>query len=531
MIGDNSSNYLRTSGKNISYWIDSTEPIFYEKLNRNINAEVVIIGGGISGITTAYLLSKEKVNVALIEDGFIGSGETGRTTAHIVNVLDDRYFDLEKTFNEKDAALAAESHSQAINFIDKIVKEEKIDCDFQRLDGYLFLHHTDKEENLQKEFSAASKAGLKVSFAEQVPGIKSVHTPALKFPNQAQFHPLKYMRSLCRKIIEQGGKIFTQTHADEISGKVIKASGGFQINAGNIVVATNTPISTRFVIHTKQFPYRTYVIACKIPKGTLPKALWWDTGEHCSEWFTLPYHYVRLQDYNTNYDLLIAGGEDHKTGQADKEEIPEDERYKNLYDWTKEHFPDAGEVHYHWSGQVIEPMDSLAFIGKDPTAENVYLVTGDSGNGITHGTLAGIILKDLILGRKNKFSALYDPSRKNLSSAFIYIKEQLNVAAQYADLFSKGDVENLKDLLSGNGAVIRYQLNKIAVYRDETGKYNFFSAICPHLKCVVQWNKDEKTFDCPCHGSRFSCYGKVINGPANKDLEVFESEKIKEDRT
>jgi Rieske Fe-S protein len=338
------------------------------------------------------------------------------------------------------------------------------------------------------------------------------------------------MRSLCGKIIEQGGKIFTQTHADEISGKVIKASGGFKINAGNIVVATNTPISTRFATHTKQYPYRTYVIACKIPKGTLPKALWWDTGDHSSAWFTLPYHYVRLQDYNTNYDLLIAGGEDHKTGQADKEEIPEDERYKNLYDWTKEHFPDAGEVLYHWSGQVIEPMDSLAFIGKDPTAENVYLVTGDSGNGITHGTLAGIILKDLILGRKNKFSALYDPSRKNLSSASIYIKEQLNVAAQYADLFSKGDVENLKDLLSGNGAVIRYQLNN-AVYRDETGKYNFFSAICPHLKCVVQWKKDEKTFDCPCHGSRFSCYGKVINGPANKDLEVFESEKIKEYRT
>jgi Rieske Fe-S protein len=169
-------------------------------------------------------------------------------------------------------------------------------------------------------------------------------------------------------------------------------------------------------------------------------------------------------------------------------------------------------------------MDSLAFIGKDPSEEDQYLVTGDSGNGMTHGTLAGLILSDLILGKENKYSALYDPSRKTLSIASVYIKEQLNVTAQYIDLFTKGDIENLKDLLSGNGAIIRDNFKKLAVYRDETGKYHFFSAICPHLKCVIQWNNDEKTFDCPCHGSRFSCYGKVINGPANRDLEVLEPE-------
>ncbi len=524
MIDEKTSNPLRTSGKNISFWIDSTEPIFYKKLNEDINADVAIIGGGISGITIAYLLSKENLNVVVIEDGFIGSGETGRTTAHIVNALDDRYFELENIFGEEKAALAAESHTAAINFIETIVRKEKIDCNFERVDGYLFLHPSDKEENIEKELKAALKAGLDVSIVQEVPGIKFTKGSAIRFPSQAQFHPMKYLNELCNKIVSNGGKIFTQTHAEEISEKIVKINNGFSINAENIVVATNTPISNRFIIHTKQSPYRTYVVGFKIPHGSLPKALWWDTGDSNSVWPTHPYHYVRLQDYDANNDLLISGGEDHKTGQADEENIPEEDRYNKLYDWTKKHFPMVEDVLYNWSGQVMEPVDSLAFIGKNPGDENIFIITGDSGNGMTHGTLGGMIISDLILGRKNKYSELYDPSRKTLKTINIFLEEQLNIAKQYLDLFTEGDIEKLRDLPSGEGAIMRDDLKKIAVFRDEEGKYHIFSAICPHLKCVIGWNKDEKTFDCPCHGSRFNCYGKVINGPANKDLEILEKE-------
>jgi glycine/D-amino acid oxidase-like deaminating enzyme/nitrite reductase/ring-hydroxylating ferredoxin subunit len=523
----NTSNPVKTSGKNISYWIDSIEPIFFEKLNNNIEVDVAVIGGGISGITTAYLLSKEKLKVAVIEDGFIGSGETGRTTAHLVNALDDRYYELENIIGEEKTLLAAESHTEAINLIESIVKRENIECNFERVDGYLFLHPSDKPETLEKEFYAAKKAGIKISAEKNINGIEFKNGPVLKFSDQAQFHPLKYLKGLCEKIIFNGGEIFTQTHAADISDKTVKTDSGYTITAGKIVVATNTPVSNRFIIHTKQFPYRTYVMAFKIPRGSIPKILLWDTGDKDSVWHTHPYHYVRVSDYNEDFDLLISGGEDHKTGQAEKENIPEEGRYEKLYSWTKNKFPLAGEVLYQWSGQVMEPMDSLAFIGKNPGDDNIFVVTGDSGNGMTHGTLAGMILTDLIMGRENKYSELYDPSRKSLKTLDIFIGEQLNVAKQYINLFTEGDIQNLDQLLSGEGAVIKDNLKKIAVFRDETGKYHLFSAVCPHLKCIVEWNGDEKTFDCPCHGSRFSCFGKVINGPANTDLEILENELIK----
>jgi len=232
---------------------------------------------------------------------------------------------------------------------------------------------------------------------------------------------------------------------------------------------------------------------------------------------------VRIQNYDNNYDLLISGGEDHKTGQPDKDDIPEEERYNLLYLWTKNHFPIIGEILYSWSGQVLEPLDHLAFIGENPTYNNVYIATGDSGNGMTHGTLAGIIISDLILGNENKYSELYDPSRKNFKTIGNFLREQLNIAGRYLDLFTEGDVEKIKDIPLGQGAVIRDDFKKIAVYKEKNGNYHTFSALCTHLKCIVEWNNDEKSFDCPCHGSRFNCYGKVINGPVNKDLEILET--------
>jgi glycine/D-amino acid oxidase-like deaminating enzyme/nitrite reductase/ring-hydroxylating ferredoxin subunit len=512
----------RTSGENRSYWIDSTKPLNFSKLDAPEAADVVIVGAGISGLTTAYLLAKSGRSVIVLEDGFIGSGETGRTTAHIVNAVDDRYYEIENIFGKENSILTAESHTAAINMIERIVSEENIDCDFMRLDGYLFLHPTDEKENIHKEHTAARDAGLDVQLENNVPGIAGIELPALKFPNQAAFHPMKYLKGLCDGILKYGGRIYTQTHVVDVPDEGVLTEDNIKVTAQYIVIATNTPFHHRFVMHTKQAPYRTYVVGSRIKKGLLPYALWWDTGDHKSEWPTYPYHYVRLQPYDKDYDLLITGGEDHKTGQPDEEDISENTRYVNLTEWTKMHFPFVEETDYSWSGQVMEPVDDLAFIGKDPGSDNIFVITGDSGNGITHGTIGGIIINDLISGVENRWAELYDPARKTLKTAGVFIEEQANVAKKYFKVLTPGQIDSVRELKPDTGAIIRDGMSKAAVYRDANGKLHSFSAVCPHLKCIVEWNPDEKTFDCPCHGSRFSNLGKVVNGPANSDLEVVE---------
>lgn len=274
-------------------------------------------------------------------------------------------------------------------------------------------------------------------------------------------------------------------------------------------MATNTPVNDRFTIHTKQAAYRTYVIGVGVPIGSVTKALYWDTPD--------PYHYVRLQDAG-DHEILIVGGEDHKTGQADDT----DDRFNRLEAWTRERFPMSGTVAFRWSGQVMEPIDSLAFIGRNPGDTNIYIVTGDSGNGMTHGTIAGMLLTDLIQGRQNEWAALYDPARITLMAATEFMKENLNVAAQFRDYASGGEVADAQQIEPGTGAIIRDGIKKLAVYRDIEGRLHTCSAVCPHLGCIVDWNSVENTWDCPCHGSRFDALGKVLNGPANRGLQPAE---------
>jgi Rieske Fe-S protein len=223
---------------------------------------------------------------------------------------------------------------------------------------------------------------------------------------------------------------------------------------------------------------------------------------------------------------LIIGGEDHKTGQADAEEIKEEERYDLLEQWTRDRFPMITNIAYTWSGQVLEPVDMLAFIGRNPGDENIYIVTGDSGNGMTHGTIAAMLIRDLINGVENPWEKIYDPSRITLSTGIDYLREVGNMTSQYADFVTPGDIDSLNLLSREEGAIIRSGLKKVAVYKDENNVIHAFSAVCPHLGCYVHWNADEKSFDCPCHGSRFSCEGKVINGPALTDLTPLSMEKM-----
>jgi glycine/D-amino acid oxidase-like deaminating enzyme/nitrite reductase/ring-hydroxylating ferredoxin subunit len=514
-IGDFS---FTTSGKNVSYWIDSVPGKSFSSLDQDISADVVIVGGGIAGITTAYLLSG-KTRVALVEDGNIGSGETGRTTAHLVNALDDRYYDLKKSFGEKNARFAAESHTAAVNLIEEIVEKEKIKCDFERVDGYLFLHPTDELQSLEEDLQAARECGLtQIRMIDRAP-ISSFDTgPCLHYPNQAQFHPMKYLNKLAEIIVRNGGEVYTGTHVSAFDAEGVTTANGRKVQAKHIVVTTNAPVNDRVVMHTKQGPYRTYVVGFRVAKGSIPHILLWDTGDQNVKPY--PYHYARLQNMDEKDDLLIVGGEDHKTGQAEDWQ----KRFKKLEKWTRRVFPEADELLYLWSGQVMEPVDSLAFIGKNPGDENIYICTGDSGNGMTHGTIAGILISDLIQNRPNLWAEVYDPSRKTLRVAADFIEENVNVMKQYSDWIAPGDVKDFKSLRRGMGAVIKDGLKPVAAYKDASGTLYKSSAVCVHLGCIVQWNNEEKTFDCPCHGSRFTYEGKVVNGPANKNLEPIKSD-------
>lgn len=510
-----------TSGKNISYWTGTAPPSVQNPLKENLETDVIIVGGGLAGLSVAYCLTQSGKKIILVEDGFIGSGETGRTTAHLVTALDDRHYNFEKIFGEEKTKLIAESHRTAIDFVENTIKKENIDCEFERVNGYLISRPSDKKESLQRELKAALKAGVEIKEVDEVPGILRTEK-ALCFLNQAQFHPLKYLQGLCKAIEINGGKIFTGTHASKINHEGIATSEGFTVKAKHVVVATNSPVNNLFTMIEKQYAYRSYVIGALVKKDLLPKALWWDTGDFESDSKVPPYHYVRVQSYNEQYDLLISGGEDHPTADTSKTKVSEEKRYKLVEDWTRKYFP-IGEIAYRWSGQVLEPMDGIAFIGRNPfDHDNVYIVTGDSGNGMTHCSFAGLLICDLINGKENKWEKLYSPSRFTLKKSGSVFKQMMHEFVSYMKQMPNfKSTKVLSSIKNGEGKIVNMLEEKFGVYRDENGKLNIVSAECTHLKCTLAWNSDELSWDCPCHGSRFSYNGKVINGPANFDLQTY----------
>lgn len=499
---------LTGSGETKSVWVETADMPNFEPLGENASADVCVVGAGIAGMMTAYTLAKAGKSVIVLDDGGIGSGETGRTTAHITAALDDRYYNIESMHGEDGARYAAESHTAAINRVEEICDIEGIACDFIRLDGYLFLapHHPHKM--LEQELEAAQRAGLTDTVLVEKAPLDFFDTGScLKFPRQGQFHPLRFLEGLARCIQRDGGRIYCGSHVTEINDGVpctVKTADDKKVTCSNIVVATNASISDYVVTHAKQAPYRSYVIGARIPKGSMPAILLWDTPD--------PYHYVRIQP-EADHDVLIVGGEDHKTGHAHDMA----ERFGNLENWTRERFPIVDQVLYYWSGQIMEPFDYLSFTGVTPGGEHVYMHSGDSGNGITHGVMAGILLTDLILGRANPWASLYDPKRVTLRAAPEFLKENLDVMLQYGKYVLPGD--SLEGLQPGEGRVILRGGHRIAAYRDAEGVLHERSAVCTHLKCIVAWNELEKSWDCPCHGSRFDPHGRVLNGPAISGLD------------
>jgi glycine/D-amino acid oxidase-like deaminating enzyme/nitrite reductase/ring-hydroxylating ferredoxin subunit len=484
-------------------------------LRRDLKTDVLVVGAGIAGLSTAYELARQGADVAIVDRGAIGGGMTARTSAHLSFEPDDFYHELISLRGERMARFYYESQKAAVDRIEAICEKESIACDFTRLDLFIYAPDEEGRRTLEKEIDAAKRVGFKgVNWADApVAG----HTEgALRFPNQARFHPLKYLSGL-EKILDGGAEIYGGTNivsVDETeNGIVAETESGHRIEAIAAILATNTPFVDPVAIHTKQAPYRTYVIAAPIARGAEPDALIWDTLD--------PYHYVRLQKQGRE-TLLIIGGEDHKTGTEDTGK----QRLKRLERWARKRFPGLGEVRYAWSGQVYEPADSVQFIGAAPKHEKVFMVSGDSGSGLTTGVAASLILPDLIAGKKNPWAELYDPSRKVASGLGTFIQENMEAARHWLEHVlptSQTKPPPARD----KGAVVTMGGKKVAAYRDEKGVLHRMSASCTHLGCVVQWNSLERCWDCPCHGSQFAATGEVLQGPAVKPLAPVEEKGSK----
>jgi len=500
-------------GATTPLWMDGVVVPTYAPLARDTYADVCVIGAGIAGLTTAYLLAREGRSVIVVDQGPVGGGETGRSTGHLTAVLQDRYVDLERLHGAERARLIAGSHTAAIDRIAAIVSAEDIDCGFGRVDGCLVAADGEGRDRLDREAAAMRRAGLAgVTVHDRGPAGWFVTRPCLTVPHQAQIDPVAYVTALAQAIVRDGGRIVSGTRAISVEGGMparVGTAGGATVTAAAVVVATHTPINDVVTMHTKLAAYRTYVIGLKVRRGGRQPLLLWDTGR--------PEHYVRIRPApdDRSPDVVLVGGEDHRTGQADDSAA----RFARLEAWALDRLHIAGVTDFRWSGQIVEPVDGLAYIGRNPgVVPNVYIATGDAGNGLTHGTIAGIVLTDLLADRASPWAALYDPSRRSVRASGEYLRENLNVVGRYARWLTPGAVPRVGDVAPGQGAVLRRGMQKIACYRDAAGVLHERSAVCPHLYCIVEWNSAERTWDCPCHGSRFAPDGRVINGPAVDDL-------------
>jgi glycine/D-amino acid oxidase-like deaminating enzyme/nitrite reductase/ring-hydroxylating ferredoxin subunit len=493
-----------------SLWMDIrvTEP---RSLSGSERADVVVVGSGIAGLSVAYELVKRGRSVIVLDRGSIGSGMTARTTAHLATALDDYYKELVRVRGDECARLYYQSVMAAISRAEAIQDIEDFDCDFCRVDGFWVMAPDTPSVLLDEELECCRRLGIPVEACKTAtPFHADGIARSLRFPGQARFHPTKYLAGLANALQRAGAKLYADSCVESIEhglGEVVvKVSSGHEVRATDVVVATNSPVNLDVAIHTKQAPYRTYAIAAKLPGGVLADALYWDTLD--------PYHYVRLQPVSTEEVLVIVGGEDHKAGEADDGE----QRFTALEHWARERLPDLGPVTHRWSGQVLEPVDFVGFIGRSPDEEHVFIVSGDSGQGITNGLVAGILIADLITTGSSPWEEIYSPARKIHKNLGEYISENITPLKNFAEYLSADEIASVEDLRPGEGRLMRSGLRKIAACRDLNGQLHLHSASCTHLGCVVHWNSLEQCWDCPCHGSQFAPDGTALNGPAVSPL-------------
>lgn len=508
-----------------SYWIDNTPAQKFSTLKEDIAVDVLIVGGGITGITAAYLLKRAGCSVALVERDRCLGGETSYTTAHLTAVTDTRLKDLVRNFGKQHAQALWDAGHAAIDTIDRNVWREQIKCQFEWVPGYLFHPASDtsgRDHDLKEEAALANQLGFDAEFVKRVPVFDR---PGVRYQNQAKFHPRKYLTALLRLIPGKGSYVFENTNIEEIDGSPITAttSDEHRVHCGHVLIATHVPLQGKSsmlpatVLQSKIYPYNSYAIGGWVKRGTLPEALFWDTGD--------PYDYLRV-DRRHDHDFVIFGGNDHKTGQVEETA----ECFAQLEQRLKRTLPDISVTH-RWSGQVIETNDGLPYIGE--TAERQFIATGFSGNGMTFGTLAAMMFSDRVTNQQNPWTELFDPGRAQIRAGlWDYLKENKDYPYYLIrDRFAGAGGHPLRSIKRGTGEVIDVDGQPAAVYRGLDGQIYVRSAVCTHMGCYVHWNDGERTWDCPCHGSRFKTNGDVLAGPAESPLTVIQPKKETEKKT
>jgi len=471
-----------------------------------ITVDVAIIGGGITGMTAAYHLLKAGKRIALLEQAHIGEGDTGSSTAFLTYVVDTSLKELVKTFGKEAATLVWQSNREMIDQVERIVYIEQIDCGFKRCPAKIFAHNADAAQDLKEEAELAQSLGFPVIWHDE-PLLPFAHHGYMEVPDQAKFNPLQYIEALALDLEEEGALIFEKTHVHEVEGEgpiILHASEG-TITATDVIVATHGPVTQSLQFPSRFEASRTYVIEADL-LSDLAEGIYWNTEE--------PYHYFRV-DRDHGKARILLGGEDHVTGKSD---IPEMKHFERLESYLTHLLPtETRTVFTQWSGQIYETIDGLPYIGRAAGAKHFYVATGFAGNGMTFGSMAGHILSHLIVEGAHPWADLYKTIRMHGAGTMIELGASFVSELIHGKV--KGDVSSIDDILPGTGAILIEAGKPLAVFKKTDGGLIRLSGVCTHLHCTVKWNGAEKSWDCPCHGSRFDLEGGVLNGPAIEPLD------------
>ena len=500
--------------KHLSYWIDEADDApEYPALDGDVRVDVAVLGGGIVGLTVAELLKRRGKSVALVEMSRVGTGVTGHSTAKITSQHELVYDYLIETFGEDKAQMYADANQQALERIAAFVEEDGIECSFERQANYVYTESEDYLEALRREAAAAQQLGLPASFVEETPLPFEVKG-AVRFDDQAQFNSYTYLLGLAAEVDGDGSRVYENTRALDVTDGdtcVVETDRG-NIEADDVVIATHIPFPFKGEYWGKASPRRAYVVAGVIDPQNVPDGMYINAES--------PSRSIRWATQNGE-TLLMVCGEGHKPGQSQDTEG----RYQTLKEWSRERFG-VTDFRYRWSTQDYWPADGVPFIGKlGVGSQHVWVGTGFSSWGITGGTAAAMILTDILTGEENPHVALFDSTRAGVLADKSLYEEGANVGKRLiGDWVAAPEADEASEIAAGEGKIIREGVEKVAAYRDEEGELHTISAVCTHLGCVVQWNAAEKSWDCPCHASRFDVDGGVLQGPAVKDLAPRDAE-------